>query len=68
MKKYGRPILMKLNGAWKLYYEPEHKGMCLTPDGIGDMPCIEAQVPGNVEMDLVRAGLEEDRGPCALCG
>lgn len=50
---------MKLNGAWKLYYEPEHKGMCLTPDGIGDMPCIEAQVPGNVEMDLVRAGLEE---------
>ena len=49
---------MKLNGTWKLYYEPEHKGMACTPDNIGDMPCIEAQVPGNVEMDLVRAGLE----------
>ncbi len=50
---------MNLNGAWKLYFEPEHKGMAMTPDCIGDMPVIEAQVPGNVEMDLVRAGLEE---------
>lgn len=50
---------MKLNGTWKLYFEPEHKGMAMTPDAIGEMPCIDAQVPGNVEMDLVRAGLEE---------
>ena len=50
---------MKLNGAWKLYYEPEHKGMATTPDAIEGLPHIEAQVPVNVEMDLVRAGIEE---------
>ena len=51
---------MLLDGAWKLYFEPEHEGMADTPGDIGEMPCIEAQVPGDAALDLVRAGLEED--------
>lgn len=49
---------MLLNGAWKLYFEAEHEGMADIPARIGNMPCIQAQVPGDAVLDLVRAGLE----------
>ncbi|MBO4367658.1 MAG: glycoside hydrolase family 2 [Clostridia bacterium] len=51
---------MDLGGKWLLYYAPETawiKGGMAFPE---DAPCIEAQVPGNVELDLYRAGLEPD--------
>ncbi len=52
---------ISLNGDWKLYY-------ALETDALGDdlqaLPeagqCITAQVPGNVELDLFRAGIEPD--------
>ena len=43
---------MKLDGAWRLYFEPEHAGMADTPDRLGAMRCIEAQVPGDAGMVL----------------
>ena len=51
---------MKLDGAWTLYYAPESDDMPMCPDQIAGsgMACITAQVPGNVEIDLMRAGLE----------
>ncbi len=50
-----------LNGQWKLYFEPECEGMIETPDLLpGSMKCIPATVPGNVEKDLMAAGLEDD--------
>ena len=52
---------MKLDGAWTLYYAPESDDMPMCPDQIAGsgMACITAQVPGNVEIDLMRAGLEQ---------
>ncbi|MBO4883697.1 MAG: glycoside hydrolase family 2 [Clostridia bacterium] len=51
-----------LNGSWTLYYHPETGALPQTPDELraAAWPRIEAQVPGNVELDLVRAGLEQD--------
>ena len=51
-----------LNGPWTLYYHPEEGALPQTPDELheADWPRIEAQVPGNVELDLMRAGIEED--------
>lgn len=53
---------MKLDGAWTLYYAPESDDMPMCPDQIASsgMACITAQVPGNVEIDLMRAGLEQN--------
>ena len=53
---------MKLDGAWTLYYAPESDDMPMCPDQIAGsgMACITAQVPGNVEIDLTRAGLEQN--------
>ena len=53
---------MKLDGAWTLYYAPESDDMPMCPDQIAGsgMACITAQVPGNVEIDLMRAGLEQN--------
>ena len=51
---------MNLCGTWKLYPIPESPSMPMTPDQLahcGVAP-IDAQVPGNVEIDLVNAGLE----------
>ncbi|SEN81000.1 glycoside hydrolase family 2 protein [Paenibacillus sp. OV219] len=53
---------MTLNGKWKLYYGLEEGEM---PAVLADVkarnwPAIEASVPGNVELDLVRAGVEDD--------
>ena len=51
-----------LDGAWRLSYHLEDGPMPDTPEALRQArwPSIEAQVPGNVELDLVRAGLEED--------
>ena len=53
---------ISLNGDWTLRYHLEDGLMPETPAEMYTQgwPCITAQVPGNVELDLVRAGLEED--------
>ena len=53
---------LSLNGEWTLRYHLEDGLMPETPAELGSLswPQISAQVPGNVELDLVRAGLEED--------
>lgn len=53
---------MTLSGNWTLYYHPEDGVMPATPAALklADWPSVEAQVPGNVELDLVRAGIEKD--------
>ena len=52
---------LSLNGVWQLYYALETKD---TQDTLDDLrqrgECIPAQVPGNVELDLERAGKEPD--------
>ncbi len=45
-----------LDGTWKLRYHPEKRDM---PDD-AHWPEIPAEVPGNVELDLFRAGVEGD--------
>ena len=47
---------ISLNGEWKLRYHLEGKNM---PEA-EKWPEITAQVPGNVELDLWRAGVEKD--------
>jgi beta-mannosidase len=47
---------ISLNGEWKLRYHLEEKNM---PE-VSMWPEITAQVPGNVELDLWRAGVEKD--------
>lgn len=53
---------VSLNGKWSLYYQVEERDMPATLSDVkkSQWPAIEAFVPGNVELDLVRAGLEED--------
>ena len=54
---------LSLNGSWRLYFAPEHSaGLAQTPMELSNWPAppIEALVPGNVELDLMRAGLEAD--------
>ena len=53
---------VNLCGEWKLYYHPEDGQTPETPAELmaAGWPAIDAQVPGNVELDLVRAGIEED--------
>lgn len=47
-----------LGGTWTLYYAPSGSGCRRPEDLVGStMACIEAEVPGNVELDLVRAGV-----------
>lgn len=47
---------LSLNGNWKLYFHPDGANL---PE-YSAWPSILAQVPGNVELDLHRAGLEPD--------
>ena len=55
-------LSLSLNGSWRLYYHPEDGALPATPDELARAawPCVEARVPGNVELDLMRAGLEDD--------
>ncbi len=48
--------MISLNGKWKLYYlDCEERITALSE--LSDKPFIDAQVPGNVELDLQRAGM-----------
>ena len=51
---------ISLDGKWKLYYALEDGD---TTDDIGYLhtvgKCIDATVPGNVELDLYAAGIED---------
>ena len=53
---------LSLNGDWKLYYHPEEGVLPDSPSALYEAgwPVIDAKVPGNVELDLMRAGLTED--------
>lgn len=53
---------VSLAGDWKLYYHPEIGVMPESPTELLEArwPVIDAKVPGNVELDLMRSGLEED--------
>lgn len=54
---------MTLNGKWRLYYSPEGSVKVDSVNALADsgIPSVEAMVPGNVELDLSRAGvLPED--------
>lgn len=47
---------LELNGNWKLYYfncEERLDGLC----GLENKPSVPAVVPGNAELDLIRAGI-----------
>ena len=46
-----------LNGAWQLAYGPQREGELVSPEAPADWPSVPATVPGNVELDLVRAGV-----------
>ncbi|HDS74119.1 MAG TPA: glycoside hydrolase family 2, partial [Firmicutes bacterium] len=48
-----------LDGEWTLRGFPERSHTVDSPDMLDDLPVepISAQVPGNVELDLVRAGV-----------
>ena len=50
---------MTLNGEWKLYYAPEgeYKNVDIKELSSLGIPCVTATVPGNVELDLSRAGV-----------
>ncbi len=47
---------MKLNGKWKLY-PIEDSGSAVVPEDLKDIKSIEANVPGNVELDLIENGI-----------
>ena len=51
-----------LNGKWQLYYVEEKKANISRPSQLekSGYEYIDASVPGNVEEDLVRAGIEKD--------
>lgn len=50
---------MNLNGNWKLYFYPFGEKEISDPQQLDaqQISCIDALVPGNVELDLSRAGL-----------
>ncbi|MEA4889188.1 MAG: hypothetical protein VB070_06965 [Clostridiaceae bacterium] len=56
----GKPF--SLNGGWTLYYHPETAGrpQVYDPAMLSKWPSVPAIVPGNVELDLMRAGVEPD--------
>ena len=51
-----------LNGKWNLYYTEEKDAHIDKPSQLenSNYRCIEAEVPGNVEADLVRTSIEKD--------
>ncbi len=50
---------MKLNGKWNLYYYPCYEKEIKTVSELkkSELTPISAEVPGNVELDLVKAGI-----------
>lgn len=53
---------VSFNGEWQLYYTKEKEGYVKKPSELfkSDYAMIDATVPGNVESDLVKTGLEAD--------
>lgn len=53
---------LSLNGVWTLYYAPEKNGMAdqYDPAMKETWKKIPGHVPGNVQLDLVQAGMEGD--------
>lgn len=53
---------ISLNGKWKLYFNAEKGEMPSCVEEVKKMQwrCIKANVPGNVELDLLNAGIEDD--------
>ncbi len=54
--------VVSLNGLWELSYGPQTAEAPEGPDApaLGSWPTIPGQVPGNVELDLMRAGVLSD--------
>ena len=50
---------ISLNGDWKLYYYDKLQRNVIDPDElrVGDIPSVKATVPGDVHLDLSRAGI-----------
>ena len=50
---------LSLNGKWSLRFYPEQGKTPETPEELRclSLPAIDADVPGNVELDLMAAGL-----------
>jgi beta-mannosidase len=50
---------LSLDGTWQLFFFPEQDSPIKHPDDLqkSGAKSIPAQVPGNVELDLQRAGL-----------
>lgn len=51
---------ISLNGKWKLYWQNPQGKVSESLPNLEKLQSIEAQVPGNVEIDLQRAGLLPD--------
>jgi beta-mannosidase len=53
---------ISLNGVWKLSYWKQPDSAITSPEGMSHIEIkeIPAQVPGNVELDLLSAGLIKD--------
>ena len=53
---------ISLNGEWELYFSPEKAGKPQDYKSIdlNGWTNIKSNIPGNVELDLVNAGIEED--------
>jgi len=51
-----------LNGSWELKFFPQPKQAVTTPEELENIDAlqIEATVPGNIELDLLKAGLIDD--------
>lgn len=51
-----------VDGPWRLYYFPQGERTVEEPAALADLgvPVVPASVPGNVELDLMRAGLLPD--------
>ena len=48
--------MINLNGTWKLY-PIEYGKNIQSPEDLVNIPSIKGEVPGNVELDLIKAGL-----------
>ena len=48
---------ISLNGNWKLYYYDSIDTTVNHPSELSGIDCIACKVPGNVELDLIEAGL-----------
>ena len=48
---------ISLNGTWNLYYYNQKEYNIKSPEQLENIPKINAEVPGNIELDLSEAGL-----------